>query len=206
MSDEFHIFLSYRRSARWPAWVRDIFLPKLTHWLSEELGEDARIFFDQEMETGTDWQLALGGALNRARVLVPLWSRTYFNSNWCKAELAFMLAREEQHGFRTRKRPQGLIIPALIHDGNDLPEVVRGISALQLQRYTNPWLAERSPAEEELSNLLRDWAPDVAAAIRRAPAPSRTGRQPSRDAIERFLERLNQPEPRQDRVPVLGVS
>lgn len=202
MSYEFHVFLSYRRYGQWPRWVKETFLPKFEHWLGEELGENARVFCDQSLDSGSSWPGRLGAALARSCVLVPLWSRQYFSSEWCRAELAHMRAREEQCGFRTPQRPEGLIIPAQIHDGQDLPQSVRDITAFQLQDCVNICVAKDSPLEEELSGRLRDWVPDIAAAIRRAPAYD-TGWNTL--AIDRFVELFQMLPPAQVHPPRLST-
>lgn len=75
MPYQFHIFLTHRRHREWPEWVKDKFLPIFQPWLGEELGEDNRTFFDQEIETGTAWPHKLAQVMAEFRVLVPLWSR-----------------------------------------------------------------------------------------------------------------------------------
>jgi hypothetical protein len=54
----------------------------------------------------------------RSRIMICLWSRQYFGSDWCKAELAQMLARRQAVG-GVPLRP--LIVAAVIHDGKQLP-------------------------------------------------------------------------------------
>ena len=202
MAYEHHVFLSYRRFGEWPRWVEEKFLPLFRHWLGEELGSDIQIFFDKEMETGVAWPQKLAHALARSHVLVPLWSRQYFNSPWCKAELSHMLEREKKYGFGTVEHPEGLIIPALIHDGEDLPRYVSDRIPARLQNYTNVRMAKDSPTEEELSRAIYKWVPDVAKAIQCAPSYD-----PSWDqlAVHTFLAQLNAPRPRQEVPPSLGA-
>ena len=169
MSYKYDIFISYRRHGEWPDWVKEKFLPIFYHWIGEELGRDVRIFFDQNVESGTSWPNELAYALAHSKVLVPLWSRQYFNSNWCKAELSHMLMREKECGFRTPNKPTGLIIPATIHDGQDLPKVIRSISYEQLQECTNIRMAKNSSTEEELSRKICRWAPSIVKAICEVP-------------------------------------
>jgi hypothetical protein len=121
MSYEYDVFLSYRRHGEWPSWVRVIFMPLFSHWLGEELGRDAKVFVDYEIETGDSWPQKLGKSLGETRVLVALFSRQYFASPWCMRELQHVLSREQACGFRTAQNPAGLIVPASIHDGKDFP-------------------------------------------------------------------------------------
>jgi hypothetical protein len=169
MAYEYDVFVSYRRHAEWPKWVREIFLPLFSHWLGEELGRNAQIFVDHQIETGDSWPQRLGSALGQSKVLVPLFSRQYFASGWCQRELQHMLSRERAFGFRTTEHPNGLVNPAYIHDGNDFPSQVRHIQAASLQAYSNVRLAKNSPTEEQLSEAIRDWVPNIVHAIGSAP-------------------------------------
>ncbi|SDZ75620.1 TIR domain-containing protein [Thiothrix caldifontis] len=170
MTYEYDVFLSYRRYGMWPRWVSGIFLEIFKHWLGEELGRDVTIFFDQDMETGTNWPSRLANAHAKSRVLVPLWSHQYFTSDWCLTELSLMRAREEQCGFSSRENPKGLIIPAIIHDCEDLPSDIKCIQSISLHGYTNPLITINSPTAEKLSDAISDrWAKDIAHAINSAP-------------------------------------
>jgi TIR domain len=166
---EYDVFLSYRRAGDWPGWVENAFLRVFRHWLDEELGHPARIFVDQEMDTGTSWPDRLALALARSRVLVPLFSRQYFDSRWCKMEFAVMCERENRCGFGTPGNPHRLIVPAQIHDGDDIPAEARCIQAAPLQDCADPFMRENSLKWDRLSERINTWVPDVKAAIRRAP-------------------------------------
>lgn len=180
------------------------FLPLFIHWLGEELGRDALVFFDQTiLEAGTIWPNELVNALARSRVLVPLLSRQYFNSEWCKAELAHMCAREEMCLSKEKRPSRGLIVPAILHDGDDFPRNVCAITPTYLQDCANVRVARDSPTEEELSKRIRDsLVPNVARAIRRAPDydPNWEGLTASN-----FLELFNRPVAKQKSLPSLGV-
>jgi len=165
----YDVFVSYRRHGEWPVWVKDIFLPLFSHWLGEELGREADVFVDYQIETGDSWPQRLGNSLGRTRVLVALFSRQYFASPWCMRELRHVLSREQACGFRTAQNPGGLIVPASIHDGEGFPHQIRHIQAAQLQLYTNVRLSKGSLTEERLSDEIRTWVPSVAHAIRSAP-------------------------------------
>lgn len=202
MEYEYHVFLSYRRYGRWPEWTKKIFVPIFTHWLGEELGENVEIFFDEDMETGVTWPPRLVQALARSRILVPLFSRQYFNSSWCRLEFSYMLAREKYLGLRTAEQPSGLIIPAIIHDGNDLPRVARWIQAARLEEYSNAFMLLESENATALSALIKRWVPDIVRAIRRAPPYDPTFVNIPVDK----LTTLDDPtEPRQDIPPSLGI-
>jgi hypothetical protein len=93
----------------------------------------------------------------------------YFSSEWCRLELANMFVREQTCGLRTETQPNGLILPAAIHDGERFPLEARAIQQAQLQTYANTRIAPDSPSEERLSEQIRTWTPDVAQAIQNCP-------------------------------------
>jgi hypothetical protein len=170
MAYQWDVFLSYRRFKEWPGWVNDHFLPLFTHYLGEELGRDANIFIDTEaVETGCVWPLKLAEGLSESRVLVCLWSKQYFSSSWCLAELAHMRARESACGFGSMERPECLIVPAILHDGEDFPQAVRHIQTKDFREVANVRIARGSAREEQLADTVRRWVPDVKAAVMRAP-------------------------------------
>jgi hypothetical protein len=143
---EYDVFLSYSRAMEWPVWVKNVFLPIFVHWLTAELGYDARIFVDNKIESGTSWPQILNKSLAKSAVLVPLLSRNYFASDWCTRELSQMLTREDRCGCRSDHNPYGLIVPAIIHDGRELPERIREIQNINLAPYVNIRMAPDSVA------------------------------------------------------------
>jgi hypothetical protein len=200
MPYEYDAFLSYRRHGEWPQWVRNVFRPLFAHWLGEE-HPGVRIFIDYEIETGAAWPHRLGKALGESRVLVPLFSRQYFSSEWCQLELSQMSAREERCNFRTAGNAGGLIIPAHIHDGDGFPARAQAIQAARLQEYTNVRLAKGSPTEERLSEEIRNWVPDIAAAIRSAPPHDNEW---THLAVEAFVAQFRSADSKQTTPPSLG--
>lgn len=201
MPYEYDVFISYRRHAQWPPWVERHFVPIFEHWLGEELGRDARIFWDKNLETGYDWPIELGIKLASSRVLVPLLSRQYFNSLWCRTELALICAREDTCGLGGKITSERLIVPAILHDGEDMPHQIRMIQAARLQECSNVSLADNSPRREMLSDKIRAWVPDVVKAINRAPEydPAWIAL-----AVDEFLRLFQVPEAKQATLPTLG--
>ncbi|HZU30073.1 MAG TPA: toll/interleukin-1 receptor domain-containing protein [Candidatus Angelobacter sp.] len=193
------VFLSYRRHGEWPQWVRNTFAPMFRHWLGEEL-DDVKIFIDENLEAGKSWPQELGRALGNSKIIVPLFSRQYFSSPWCQRELAHMFAREAAVEFRTQKQPAGLIVPAHIH-GHQFPKRAQAIQAAQLQLYTNPWVAKGSVTEERLAEKIREWTPQIAAAIRSAPPHNDSW---TTIAIEEFMREFAEVETKQTVPPSLG--
>ena len=166
MSYKWDAFLSYRRADDWPRFVDGIFLPMLRRELSDALGGQAKIFHDMRIEVGAEWPQELGLALATSKILICLWSRQYFSSDWCKAELSQMLARREAIGGIPLPP---LVISAVIHDGDHIPEELGSIQRLDIHLYASPDLAEHSPRREELSFCVRDLAEHAAKSIEKAP-------------------------------------
>ena len=169
MQYNYDVFVSYRRYEEWPRWVRDYFMPLFKHWLGEELGRSPEIFVDYDIKEGYSWPHKLAMALSTSKVMVALWTPTYFNSMWCKNDLAHMYAREVKCGYRTLKCSEGLIIPVALHDGERFPQKAREIQMANLQKYANVRIARNSKTAEELSRRICNWVPSVAHAIGKAP-------------------------------------
>jgi|SRR5271166_5283389 len=87
MSDyQYHIFIGYRRSdEHWVRWTRENFARALR-------------------STGESWSARLATALAHSRLLIPVLSRDYFQSNWCWLEFEMMSCSEQEHGFRTANK------------------------------------------------------------------------------------------------------
>ena len=177
------IFISYRRGYLWPPWVKKHFVPLLRHFLNDELDWDARIFWDQDLENeNVTWPIALAKKLARSAVLVPLWTKSYFRSPWCVAEYAHMRHREIECGFRTVKKPSGLIAPAIIHDGEkNLPTEAQSIQSVKLKDYALTNLQPNTDDATELEKLIRGWAPAIASYVLNAPACDERWEQPLAD-------------------------
>ncbi len=165
---EYEVFISYRRLKLYVEWMQKIFMPLFSHYLELEHPR-ARIFIDYEIETGCNWPAKLSEGLSRSKVLIGLWCRPYFDSNWCKAELSMMYARELKYNFNTQGNSQRLIIPATLHDGDEFPEEAKLIQQKPLQDYSQVWLADGSKKKEDLSTNICNWMSDVGKAIKAAP-------------------------------------
>lgn len=170
MSYEYDIFISYRRNVEALGWIRDHFLPLLELRVGFELERTPKIFLDVQTEVGTSWPTALGVALGKSRVLMPLWSRNFLSSVWCAQELSQMLARESEAKLRTSLRPHGVIVPAFIHDGDKFPPELRHMQYFEIQNSFNVRMARDSVRAEELDAELTKRAPAIAACIENAPA------------------------------------
>jgi len=169
MSYKHDIFISYRRDPETLRWIKDHFVPLLSLHLGFELARTPVIYLDEQIESGSSWPLSLARALGASRVLLPLWTANYFTSPWCTEEFGQMLRREEMLRLRTPKKPNGLIIPAFIHDGSSFPAKLQYIQRFEIQSCFNPRMAKDSPRAEALAATLATEAPAIAARIRQAP-------------------------------------
>ncbi len=167
---EYHIFISYRRSdVDWVRWTRENFVRALRALLIPSVGT-IKIFVDESIETGASWPLRLAQALARSRLLVPVLSRDYFQSDWCRLELALMLDREGRCGFRTEANTAGLIFPVIIDDGESFPAEVQAIQSERIHDFANPFMRPDSPKQEALADLLRSrFCPDIHHALPKVP-------------------------------------
>jgi hypothetical protein len=204
MDYAYHVFLSYRRANLWPRWVEKHFYPSFQHLLDDELGESARIFYDvRTIETGANWPLTLAKAHAESRVLVPLFSSQYFTSEWCVTELSLMQAREERCGFATPQNPNGLVVPARVHDGEHYPDSARDIESVDLSRFSNPLMSENSALAEALHEAMKRWIPDIVRAISYAPPVCDAAWHAL--AVDRFRA-VNTQAPRTQLVPRLAAA
>jgi hypothetical protein len=198
----YDIFISYKRHAETLAWIKKHFFPLLEHRVGLELGRDPVVYVHevaQQIPAGANWPIALANSLAGSRVLVMLWTKNYLNSRWCTEELAHMLAREQATGRTGDGDAFGLIVPVIIHDGQDFPETLGYIEKLEIQNFYNTRMREDSELAEQLSEALGVHAPGVASAIESAPAWAAEWPE---DAARRLFDAFYRPAgPSQDRVP-----
>lgn len=190
------VFISYRRWGEWPRWVIGPFRELFEHWLGEELDWEPRVFIDQrDTEQGSWWDQDLGINLGRSKIVVPLLSRKYFQSDWCRTEFCLMLKREQECGFRSTSDRRKLIMPAIIHDGDAFPPEAIRISGPKLP--ANIRMAADSPKFEELEDEIQRWVPNVARAITEVPEFNKTWMDVSVDTFEDvFKKKMFEPQHR----------
>jgi hypothetical protein len=189
MSYQYDIFISYRRNPETLAWINDHFEPLLSLRVEFELQRKPVIYIDKQMESGSAWPAALGAALGQSRMLIALWTGNYLQSVWCAEELSQMLGREKEAKLRTAAKPNGLIVPAFIHDGDSFPADLAYIQPFQIQSSFNPRMARNSQRAEELDAALAAQAPAIAHSIRSAPAWRRAWPAKSAAAFYRHFHR-----------------
>lgn len=159
----YDVFISYRRHPEWTPWTREHVLRLLDAYLTQDLGRPPRIFIDEGIKPGADWPARLGLALGSSRVLLPVFSRDYFSSDWCLHELDLM-------NQRLRQFPESqIIVPVIGHDGDLIPAEIARIAPCDLSKFRNTDLQRRTPRYEQFSDEVKALAPQVAAAIDSAP-------------------------------------
>jgi len=153
---KYDIFISYRRSDEdWVRWTRDNFKRALTSLLRLRLG-NLEVFMDEAIENGYSWPTHLAQSLSRSRIMVAILSRDYFQSDWCRLELALMHHREKNANFRTSTNPCGLIIPVVIDDGECFPPEIQAMQSEPLHAFANPLIRTESPKQEALAEILKN--------------------------------------------------
>jgi len=165
----FDFFISYKRDAETRSWIEKHFRPLLNLRVRQEIGRDPRIFIDDQLETGASWPVQLGESLGRSRILIALWSKDYFSSNWCVLEMSQMLAREKQSNMRGVGNSRGLVIPVVIHDGEEFPNSLCDIQRIDIQSCFNVRMAVDSRRAEDLDAILAREARAFAKALECAP-------------------------------------
>lgn len=168
---EYHLFISYPRSDEiWTRWARENVAAALKTLLSPALGK-AKVFVDSaiERETGVSWPDRLAQAHSRSRLLVPLLSRAYFNSEWCRLELALMRDREKRCQLRCSSNSPGLIFPFVYDDGDCFPLEVKEMQGKNIYDHSNPFMRPDSANFENFAAILRLECPRLEAALETVP-------------------------------------
>lgn len=171
MADYEHdIFISYRRmSEEWVNWTRKNFVRPLRALLQPSLGSDISIFVDEQIETGNSYPARLAQAHARSRLMIPVLSPDYFNSDWCRIELVVMHNREKSLGFRTSANPFGLILPVIINDGDKFPTEVQEMQGKKIYDFAQPCMCPDSHLQERFAECLRAWCPCIEHALEKVP-------------------------------------
>jgi hypothetical protein len=166
---EYDIFISYRRMEKdWIKWTRENFVRPLRVLLGPGLG-DVKIFVDDQIETGASWPAYLARALARSRLMIPVLSRNYFESDWCRLELALMHHREELVCYRTPTHSEVLILPVVIDDGDSFPPDVQAMQGERLHEYAQPVMTIDGKLQEDVAAPLKQWCPRIEQALQTVP-------------------------------------
>jgi hypothetical protein len=203
MSYVHDIFISYRRDDETRRWLERHFLPLLGMRVRQELLRVPEVFVDDSIESGVSWPEQLAVELGRSRILVALWAKDYFASGWCVEELATMMIRERHYGFRTRANPRGLIVPAVIHDGDEFPAPLGVIQHFGIQKQFNVRMSREGKRAEKLDEILSLQAAAIAHSIEAAPAW--TPSWPTEGTAD-LKASIGRPAPRQAAVPGFAAA
>jgi hypothetical protein len=102
--------------------------------------------------------------------MVSVLSPSYFNSDWCKKEFAFMDYRQRKSGYLSQDNPNGLIVPLKIRDGEHFPDYLKTIQIANFNNYLRVGEGFRkTPLYVEFQGKLQDWVEDVKHAYNLAP-------------------------------------
>ncbi len=173
MSYEHHVFISYARiDDLWTVWVREQFAKRLKAYLDVEIVQLQNslpsIFADDQIQTGARWEQVLKNKIARSSVMVCLLSASYFQSEWCRRELALMLEREQHCGIAGCGNNYGLVIPVRIGDGDYFPDLVRSIQFHDFENYADLDLPRHSQRASDFNTAMKDLAKTVANTIAQA--------------------------------------
>lgn len=113
--------------------------------------------------------------------------------------MGHMLGREKTTGKRTGHNKYGLVIPAVIHDGQDFPSSLDYIQRMDIKSCYNTRILKNSKKAAKLSDLIDDHAEGIAVAIRTAPEWDCNWPREAADAF--FSEFYKAEEPNQTEVP-----
>jgi TIR domain len=136
---EWDVFVSYRRNGNVGSWVQNHLAPVLVRCLEDELPESPRIFIDTQQDVGTKWPDNIVRALVRSRLLLAVWSPSYFTSQWCLAEWQTMLLREQLLGIGSPANPIGLVYPIVFSDGDSFPPETRRVQQVCFKDWRVPY-------------------------------------------------------------------
>lgn len=170
MADYEHdIFISYSRVGATTDWLERHLVPMLSERLTLDLGRDANIFFDRELEAGDTWPATLGHKLAKSRVLLALWSKPFLQSKWCVREVAIMRARENALNLRSAENSKGIVAISIIHDGETVPPDLDMIQRFEIKSFYNTRMTPESTLCEGLYERIMEEAKHLAKMIEAAP-------------------------------------
>lgn len=168
MSYEYDVFISYRRQKLWTPWVRDCLKDLIESYLQEELGERPRIFVDERIEVGADWIDSLAEALAKSKVVLSVFSKDYFSSQWCIHELDLITERSSIAAGGSGDKCR-LIVPTVVHDGEVIPVDIKRLQPYDLKKFRVPHLCKGSHLSQEFCIAIQQLAPQIRSAVESAP-------------------------------------
>lgn len=165
---EHHIFISYAHGDTWTPWVRNIFEPRLRAYLQLEMGR-LEIFVDDQIQTGARWDDVLRQKIACSKIMLCLISADYFQSEWCKREMALVLERERRVGLEGKNENYGLVIPIRLGDGNYFPKLIRRIQYQDFEDYADPDLPRGTERASQFNQSIKKLAKTIVQTLSKAP-------------------------------------
>lgn len=135
---KFEVFISYSRRGSVQKWLLNHFYPKLTDCLADQYAPAPRVYLDRSMPRGVHWPSDLKKSLLCSKILIPVLTPQYFQSQWCMAEWRSMTERERLLRLAGSDIPQGLLYPVLYADSKNFPDEGRERSWQDLKEFSNP--------------------------------------------------------------------
>lgn len=163
MDYRYDLFISYKSNPEFNPWVRNLLFKMIKGYLADIFVEPM-IYIDYHTETGEDWVKKIGEALGSTRVMLALFTPTYFASLWCVHELDLM------HQRLLNTMGNRLIIPAMASgDESCIPEEIGRLQIKSLKKYRILDLQPGTKVCQEFSEKIRELSDEIAKAINEAP-------------------------------------
>lgn len=125
----YDIFVSYPRTELVTRWIVQHLLPQLTRSIELHLGRTPTIFIDQaELALGEEWVTQQRMALLQSRMLLGVWTASYFRSRACLAEFETFRRRGELTG-------GSRLVAALFHNGMRFPVEAQSYQSTDFREY-----------------------------------------------------------------------
>lgn len=148
---EYDIFISYHRGGVLDEWTMD-FVNDLKNWLSLELSNGPRVFFDTtNISPGENLVEHIKSAIKRSKILIAFLTPAYFTSNFCIQEWLQFEAREQIMN-------KSLIVPVLVRGGyGTLPKSIFTRKLLDASKIFTPnGRSSRSSSSPEYAKFLQE--------------------------------------------------
>src|SRR5690606_17649077 len=143
-------------------WIARFLHPIVKQRVGLELGEEPVIYVHEitgQIQAGTAWPADLGETLAHSRVLIALWAGNYLTSEWCRQELSLMIQREREQRRRAHAGTKyRLVIPIVVHDGEDIQKVLGPVQYVDVSKYFFSNLPQDSVKAAELEETLAQHA------------------------------------------------
>lgn len=170
MDYEHQVFISYTHENLWTGWVQELFVPRLEAFLRLQVGRDnSKIFVDNQIQSGARWADVLKHKVARSRVMICLISADYFQSDWCRREMALMMERENHLGITPQGDNYGLVIPLRLGDGDMFPELVKRVQYLDFEEFADPDLSPGTERASRFNEKIKAAAKTVANTLQKSP-------------------------------------